>query len=134
MCDIIPLRLLPSLIFCGAIYPMLGLRSGAEHWGLFTATYILSMLTASVRASSFLCLVTGLDGCYYQRRVSLSHNTHQHNQQALCLAASSAVPIFAVANLLVALLYILMMTSAGVLINFEQLPKWARALDFVHYT
>lgn len=40
--------------------------------------------------------------------------------------ASSAVPIFAVANLLVALLYILMMTSAGVLINYEQLPAFVR--------
>lgn len=28
---------------------MLGLRPGLQHWGLFTATYILAMLTASVR-------------------------------------------------------------------------------------
>ena len=46
--------------------------------------------------------------------------------------ASSAVPIFAVANLLVALLYILMMTSAGVLINYEQLPAFVSSI-FIFY-
>ncbi len=52
--------------------------------------------------------------------------THDHGQ-ALCLMMSTALPIFAVANLGVALLLIIMMASAGVLINFEQLPVWVRA-------
>jgi hypothetical protein len=57
---------------------------------------------------------------------TLTHTQTQttHTRQALCLMMSSAVPIFAVANLGVALLLIIMMASSGVLINFEQLPVW----------
>ena len=43
---------------------------------------------------------------------------------ALCLLMSSLVPIFAVANLGVALIFILFMVTGGTLVNFNQLPSW----------
>ena len=50
---------------------------------------------------------------------------------ALCLMVSSWIPIFAVANLGVALIFILFLITGGVLINFEQLPAWLLPFKYV---
>lgn len=44
---------------------------------------------------------------------------------------SSWIPIFAVANLGVALIFILFLITGGVLINFEQLPSWLLPFKYV---
>jgi len=42
ICDIIPLRLLPPLLFGSIVYPMIGLRPGAEHFVYFVLILVLN--------------------------------------------------------------------------------------------
>jgi ATP-binding cassette subfamily G (WHITE) protein 2 len=97
LCDVVPLRVLPGVIFSACVYKMMGLRSGVEHFALFTTTVLLTMLCAA----------------------------------SMCLVLSSWIPVFAVANLAVALLFILFMVTGGILINFSQLPSWLLPFKYV---
>jgi ATP-binding cassette subfamily G (WHITE) protein 2 len=50
---------------------------------------------------------------------------------AICFAVSASVRVYAIANMLVSLVFIVMMIFGGLLINIASLPTWLRWLQYL---
>jgi len=101
-CDILPMRIIPLVVFAVIAYFMIGLRSTAIHFLIF----LLVLGLTSIAASS------------------------------LCLFISSSVNLYEVANLCVALMYVLMMLFGGFLVRLSDIPsplRWLRYLSIFKY-
>ncbi|KAK3754262.1 hypothetical protein RRG08_050926 [Elysia crispata] len=100
--DLIPMRMLPCLVFSSIVYFMIGLRATLMKFLIFFLGLALTALSAS----------------------------------AMCFAISATVKIFALANLSVALGYVLMMLFSGLLINVGDLSpviQWLKYLSIFRY-
>ncbi|GFS06733.1 ATP-binding cassette sub-family G member 2-like [Elysia marginata] len=100
--DLIPMRILPCLVFSAIVYFMIGLRTALMNFLVFFLGLALTALSAS----------------------------------AMCFAISATVKIFAIANLSVALGYVLMMLFSGLLINVGDLSpviQWLKYLSIFRY-
>ncbi|RUS91325.1 hypothetical protein EGW08_000939 [Elysia chlorotica] len=100
--DLIPMRMLPCLLFSSIVYFMIGLQATFMKFLIFFLGLALTALAAS----------------------------------AMCFAISATVKIFAIANLSVALGYVLMMLFSGLLINVGDLSpviEWLKYLSIFRY-
>lgn len=100
--DLIPMRMLPCLVFSAIVYFMIGLRTALLNFVIFFLGLALTALSAS----------------------------------AMCFAISASVKIFAIANLSVALGYVMMMLFSGLLINVGDLSpviQWLKYLSIFRY-
>ncbi|XP_045200785.2 broad substrate specificity ATP-binding cassette transporter ABCG2-like [Mercenaria mercenaria] len=97
LCDVIPMRLAPTLVFSAIVYFMIGLRSEFERFLVF----FLGLFMVTFAASTV----------------------------AFCISA--LVRIFAIANLLVALVFVLMMLFSGLLVNLDSIPSFLRWLKYL---
>ncbi|KAL8563939.1 hypothetical protein ACOMHN_059369 [Nucella lapillus] len=97
LCDVVPMRLFPVIVFSVICYFMIGLRPGYEYVLFFTLDLFLTTLSASAIGFFF----------------------------------SATVRIFAVANLLIALVYVFMMLFSGLLVNLSTMGEWLRWIRFL---
>lgn len=97
LCDVVPMRLLPTCAFSAIVYYMLGLQPAFVNFLIF-----------------FLCLFA----------VSLAAS-------AISFLISAMVRIMAVANLLIAMVYVIMMIFSGLLVNLDTIPNWLEWLKYL---
>ncbi|XP_052785141.1 broad substrate specificity ATP-binding cassette transporter ABCG2-like isoform X2 [Mya arenaria] len=103
ICDVIPMRFLPTLSFAAVVYFMIGFESVFDKFSIF----FLGLFFVSLAASSI----------------------------SFCISAS--VRIFAVANLLIAMAYVVMMVFSGLLVNLDTIPdflEWLKYLSIFRYS
>ena len=97
MCDLVPMRIVPMLIFGALAYPAIGFQSSWEHFWWFE----LIVVTTAIASGS------------------------------LCYFLSAAVGVFAIANLVVSVCYVVMMLFGGLLVNLSTLPSFLRWLQYL---
>lgn len=103
LCDVIPMRFLPTLAFSAVVYFMLGFINEFEKFLIF----FLGLFFVSLAAS------------------------------AVSFFISALVRIFAVANLLIAMVYVVMMVFSGLLVNLDTVPdflEWLKYLSIFRYS
>ncbi|KAL4240249.1 ATP-binding cassette sub- G member 2 [Mactra antiquata] len=103
ICDVIPMRFLPTLAFSVVVYYMLGFRTEFDKFCVF----FLGLFFVSLSAS------------------------------AISFCISALVRIFAVANLLIAMCYVVMMVFSGLLVNLDSIPdflEWLKYLSIFRYS
>ncbi|XP_053393645.1 broad substrate specificity ATP-binding cassette transporter ABCG2-like isoform X2 [Mercenaria mercenaria] len=103
LCDVIPMRFLPTLAFSAVVYYMLGFITAFEKFLVF----FLGLFLVSMAAS------------------------------AISFCISALVRIFAVANLLIAMAYVVMMVFSGLLVNLDTIPdflEWLKYISIFRYS
>lgn len=103
LCDVIPMRFLPTLAFSAVVYFMLGFINAFDKFCIFFLGLFLVSLAAS----------------------------------AISFCISALVRIFAVANLLIAMIYVVMMVFSGLLVNLDSVPdflEWLKYISIFRYS
>ncbi|XP_060589501.1 broad substrate specificity ATP-binding cassette transporter ABCG2-like isoform X2 [Ruditapes philippinarum] len=103
LCDVIPMRFLPTLAFSAVVYYMLGFLTAFDKFLVFFLGLFLVSLAAS----------------------------------AVSFCISACVKIFAVANLLIAMCYVVMMVFSGLLVNLDSIPdflEWLKYFSIFRYS
>ncbi|KAH3871078.1 broad substrate specificity ATP-binding cassette transporter ABCG2-like isoform X2 [Dreissena polymorpha] len=103
ICDVIPMRFLPTLAFSSVVYFMIGYENSFDKFCLF----FLALFGVSLAASSISFFISAL------------------------------VRIFAVANLLIAMCYVVMMVFSGLLVNLDTIPdflEWIKYISIFKYS
>ncbi|CAF4135358.1 unnamed protein product [Adineta steineri] len=90
ICDILPLRIVPSIIYSLIVYFMTGLQRTATKFFIFLLTI-------------FLCSLFG---------------------SAICFFFSALIPMFAVALVIVVLIFVVMMIFSGFIVDLGSLYNW----------
>ncbi|CAF4539458.1 unnamed protein product [Rotaria sp. Silwood1] len=97
MCDLIPLRIIPSIIFSTIVYFMIGFQKTVEKFFIF---YFAIFSTTTCAA-------------------------------AVCFLLSASVQVFGIANLLVAMCFVLMMVFGGFLVEVSSVIKYLSWIKWV---
>ncbi|XP_065906231.1 broad substrate specificity ATP-binding cassette transporter ABCG2-like isoform X2 [Dysidea avara] len=97
ICDVLPLRVLPTMVFGAISYWMIGLEAHVSNFFIYLLTLILTSVAASGVAFVF----------------------------------SALVDVFALANIMAAFTYVIMMVFAGFLINLNSLADWLSWLQYI---
>lgn len=103
ICDVLPMRFLPTLGFASVVYFMIGLTNSFDKFCIFFLGLFLVSLSAS----------------------------------AISFCISALVRIFAVANLLIAMAYVVMMVFSGLLVNLDSVPdflEWIKYFSIFRYS
>lgn len=103
LCDLIPLRIVPSIIFSSIVYFMIGFQSVAEKFFIFFLAIFLTTISGS----------------------------------AFCFFLSASVEIFGIANLIAAMVFVLMMVFGGFLVEISsvvQFLSWIKWVSIFRYS
>lgn len=103
ICDLIPLRIVPSILFSTIVYFMIGFQQTVEKFFIFY----------------FAVFSTTICGA------------------ALCFLISASVEVFGIANLLSAMLFVLMMVFGGFLVKISSVVEflsWIKWISIFRYS
>lgn len=103
LCDMIPVRVVPTIIFATTVYFMAGLQRDAEKYFIFVGVSILQSMVAC----------------------------------SVCFFFSACCSVFAIANLLVTMWYVMTMIFSGLLVSITSWPdgsRWIGYLSFCKYS
>jgi len=97
LCDLVPMRVAPMLLFGALAYPALGFQATWAHFAWFELILVVTAVASG----------------------------------ALCYFVSAGVGVFAIANLVVSVVYVVQMLFGGLLVNLATLPDWLGWLPYL---